>query len=81
MMEQPQVGDVAVYASGLVHLSACAPASMSAGEVTAAVNTSNPTGISSRWRIDPEGIFADGQANPCQCDQMPDERTHYLLAC
>jgi hypothetical protein len=72
---------VYVYGTGVVALSACAPAAMPPGEVAAAANRQQPTGISSPWRVSGEPRFAGGQPNPCPCDQQPAARLHYLLEC
>lgn len=70
---------VYVYAEGLYLCSVCAPAGMSREVVEAVVNSQNPSGISSPWRI-ADRQFRTGQPNPTPCDQHGD-RMHYLLSC
>jgi hypothetical protein len=72
---------VYVYAHGLVHCSACAPAAMGPEEVAAEVNRLHPTGISSPWQHSTDPEFANGGPNPSPCDQEPDARRHWLMAC
>lgn len=72
-------GRVHVYSHGLCHASACAPAELTAEQVSDAVNASHPTGIASRWQHAAEP-FVSGQPNPCACEQDADRR-HWLLQC
>lgn len=67
-----------VYARGLVHLSVCSDLPIS--EVLERANQEEPTGIESRWTLDPAGTFSDGIPNPARCTTDPDRR-HYLLSC
>lgn len=77
-----RLGDgVHVYSNGLVHCSACAPKSMTREEVADAVNAKNPTGIESGWSVSGDAEFAGGGPNPSPCDQEPDARLHWLMAC
>lgn len=70
---------VHVYTWGLCHLSACVPKGMSREVIEGSVNTSHPTGISSRWRVADEP-FKTGEPNPCQCGDDPG-RQHFLFVC
>jgi len=44
------------------------------------VNADHPTGIDSRWQLNEADHFADGNTNPCPCEQ-DGERQHWLLSC
>lgn len=70
---------ITIYSKGLVHCSVCADKSLSKKEVEDLVNQENPTGISSQWTVDKDA-FADGGANPGQCEDDP-KRLHYLMVC
>jgi hypothetical protein len=52
---------------------------MSPQEVADAVNVTDPTGISSPWKVSAEPAFQSGEPNPCLCDQHPVTRRHYLM--
>lgn len=66
------------YAVGLVCASVCTDLPLDAA--TARLNHDYPTGISSPWEPSQDATFADGQPNPCPCDETPG-RTHYLFNC
>lgn len=68
-----------IYAIGLVHTSVCS--SLTLKETIKRVNNETPTGISSRWKLSMDKKFADGQMNPCPCEESPDTHVHYLLNC
>ena len=70
---------VLIYAQGMVSLSCCAPKGMTIDEVAQSVNTQQPTGISSAWTLANEP-FADGNQNPCQCEES-ESRQHFLFHC
>lgn len=70
---------VLVYRTGLTACSVCAPVTMSPQEVADAVNVTDPTGISSPWKVSAEPAFQSGEPNPCLCDQHPVTRRHYLM--
>lgn len=65
---------------GIVAVSVCAPKDTPREQIEEWVNGEHPTGISSPWAISGDD-FAEGQPNPCPCDQEPDARLHYLLNC
>lgn len=71
--------DIHIYSSGIVHCSVCVPKSLSRNDIEAYVNAVNMTGIDSRWKISKKK-FADGTANPNQCESDKD-RFHYLMVC
>lgn len=68
-----------IYSSGLVYCSVCAPAEMTADELTQAVNLKNPTGLEHGWQIASEP-FKDCSENPHTCEQ-DSSRKHWLLSC
>ncbi|HYF26553.1 MAG TPA: hypothetical protein VD931_12510 [Baekduia sp.] len=72
---------VIIYSSGIIYTSACADAALTVEEVAAVVNDRSPTGISSPWRLAEAPTFVGGEPNPCPCEQHPDTRRHWLLAC
>lgn len=69
-----------VYAIGICSASICTNAPIDAA--VERMNAENPTGISSRWTISPDGTFKSGQPNGCPCDahRIPGAR-HWLLNC
>lgn len=73
--------DPIVYSLGLVHASACAPVSMTGAEVAARVNEIHPTQIRSAWEISDAAVFSCGTSNPCECNDHPGQRRHWLLVC
>jgi hypothetical protein len=68
--------NVTIYAMGIITCSACAPATLTAGKVAAAVREQEP----GAWRISSDPEFADGTPNPGPCDTGPGRR-HWLLEC
>lgn len=80
-MIEPHDRSVIVYSTGIVSCSVCAPADMPPAEVAAEVNMTQPTGISSDWKISEEATFASGDPHPSPCDKYPEQRTHRLLYC
>lgn len=72
---------VHVIAHGVVYCSVCVPKDMSRLDIEQGTNLEIPTGISSRWKISNDKEFRTGQPNPCQCEQFPNSRLHYLLNC
>lgn len=71
---------VQIYSWELVHLSVCAPGDLAPNEVEDDANRQSPTGLSSRWQIDPDEGFRSGEPNGCSCNSDP-ERRHWLLSC
>jgi hypothetical protein len=67
-----------VYSVGLCFASVCSD--MQPEEITAHVNASHPTGVSSQWQVSPEP-FADGTPNPAPCSHDREGCKHYLLVC
>jgi len=55
---------IGIYRSGLVYCSVCAPADTPVEEVEAFVNSQNPTGISSRWRISDDANVRQRRPKP-----------------
>lgn len=77
---EPVDARITIYSSGLAYCSVCAPADMALDALTEAVNVEQPTGISSSWKLDAAGVFADGTPMPRLCESHPDRR-HYLFSC
>ncbi len=71
--------ELEIYANGFVHCSICTSVE-SIALIENIVNTRNPTGIGSRWKIS-KNHFDSGQPNPCPCDQKPETHRHYLMEC
>lgn len=67
------------YTVGLVSMSICTNIE-SRKKIEEIANIEEPTGISSRWEISPDEIFASGQSNPCPCEQKSGFK-HYLMHC
>lgn len=67
------------YAVGLCYASVCS--SLPAGQIAARLNLSNPTGLSSRWKLSTDEKFKGGEPNPCICEDFPVTHKHYLLTC
>lgn len=67
-----------IYAVGVCYCSVCAPSDMSKEDVEIWVNTQNPTGIKSKWKISDEN-FNSGEENGFIniCDGK--ETRHWLL--
>ena len=53
---------------------------MTIKQITKELNIINPTGVSSKWKLSEDKFFANGQSNPCQCENDP-SRKHYLFNC
>lgn len=70
-----------VYANGLCSCSICAPKAWTPERIEEEVNTINPTGISSRWKISSDTKFHTGQPMPCPCNDPGAERLHWLMEC
>lgn len=70
-----------VYSVGIVAMSVCVDKKLTRKEIEHLANAEQPTGISSKWKISKDKTFASGESNPCQCDQHPNARKHYLLNC
>lgn len=70
-----------IYSLGICHASVCAPREVTEAEVTAALNESRPTGISSDWEPSPDPAFESGEPNPCPCNDEPTTRLHWLMVC
>ena len=71
---------VRIYSNGIVHCSVCVPKDMSREAIEGAVNLQNPTGVSTKWKIDESGKFADGTLFPAQCEEDA-TRFHWLMVC
>lgn len=71
---------IKVYSYGLIHCSVCVPKGLTKQQIEDAVNSTHPTGISSRWEVSNDATFKTGQSNPCICEQ-DSERLHYLMVC
>jgi hypothetical protein len=69
-----------IYVSGLVHCSVCVPKHFTVEMIEEEVNLQNPTGISSKWKIDNSPKFSTGENNPCVCER-DQNRKHYLMVC
>ena len=76
-----QEDTVMVYAEGLLSCSACAPASLDAPAVEAAVNAACPSGTRAGWQCSSDPVFAAGEPQPGPCNQQPESRRHWLLEC
>lgn len=72
---------VIIYSAGTVCCSVCVDKYLSNEEIEQLVNIQLPTGIYSQWVISKDIKFKDGKPHPCQCDQHPETRMHYLLNC
>jgi hypothetical protein len=73
---------VEVYALGMMSCSVCASNRLSIKEVEAIVNEIAPTGIKSQWRKSADTHFKGGKyTNPCECEEMPNQRRHILMEC
>lgn len=79
-MKTKLVDEVQIYSTGVCCCSVCAPKSMSAAAVVAAVNRISPTGIESSWSKSKDQTFQTGEPNPCPCKDEQDRR-HWLLNC
>lgn len=69
---------VDVYSAGIICCSVCTDEEPEA--MVEKVNQVFPAGETLRWRISEDPCFANGQPNPCVCDQNPNLK-HYLLEC
>lgn len=67
-----------VYAEGLFYASVCSSLTK---EQTQDRMAARPSGTSFGWQLSEDEKFANGQPNPCPCDQQPDTHTHYLFEC
>ena len=70
--------DVEIYASGLCYLSVCTTLT-DADEIERRVNSQQPSGIESHWRITGEP-FKTGDPNPSPCPDRQGHQ-HFLLSC
>ena len=71
---------ISIYSFGLVCCSVCVPKEMKQDEIERQVNSQNPTGISTNWRISNDKFFKSGSVNPHICEK-DSNRMHYLLNC
>lgn len=69
------------YSIGIITMSVCADKNVSIEEIEEHINLVHPTGINTRWQLSKDKYFASGETNPCNCDQNPNTRKHYLLNC
>lgn len=69
------------YNVGMLSASVCADNSLSPEEVEAEFNRISPSGTTHGWKLSEESHFRQGNTNPCQCNQFPESRTHYLFVC
>jgi len=75
-----KIDDFHIYASGLCAMSVCVVKTMPKEEIENRANMENPTGISCPWKISEDKKFADGNPNPCDCEEDK-LRRHWLLYC
>jgi hypothetical protein len=73
------MNDFVVLSWGLVYMTVCVEKSVTRETIEQKANFSQPTGVSSPWRISEEN-FRGGEPNPCPCPKLGD-RLHYLLNC
>ena len=66
---------------GLVQCACCAPAYMTAEDVTNIVNRDHPTGISSQWSIPEDKNWGDGTPNGIEVTCDGEQTRHWFLAC
>lgn len=67
------------YSVGLMSASVCT--SLPLEQATELLNLEHPTGIGSQWTFAEDEPFADGSANPHECEQQPATHKHYLFHC
>lgn len=73
-----EVKEFHVAEVGIVRAIVCT--SLSDDEATKRLNEEHPTGISSRWEIDPI-VLDDGTQTPCKCLDNPDTHRHIIFSC
>lgn len=69
------------YSIGLIAASVCADNLLAPEEVEKEFNRISPSGTTNGWKISEDTNFRQGKPNPCQCDQHPETRKHYLFEC
>jgi Zn-finger protein len=72
--------ELIVYTNGVCHCSVCTNIK-SLKRIEELVNQKNFTGIENKWKFDRTPYFAQGQPNPCPCEQKPLTHKHYLMVC
>ena len=75
-----QGGEVYIYRLGSFSASVCAPAFAEGEDVAAAVQQRQPAGTDMGWQVSRDATFAEGEPNPCGCEEDA-ERKHWLLDC
>ncbi len=68
------------YSVGIVAMSICAEKEISTNQIEKFANTEHPLQIL-KWKISKDKCFKSGETNPCNCEQFPNDRKHYLLNC
>ena len=71
---------IIIYSKGICHCSVCAENNLPVDKIEEFVNKENPTGIGHGWKLSAKN-FKTGESNPCDCNEYPDERKHYLFNC
>lgn len=69
--------DFDIYRAGLCFASVCS--SLPLNEVKARM-AAEFTGVGP-WLLSDDAEFANGQPNPCPCENAPETHTHYLFSC
>lgn len=70
---------VHIYKRGAFALSVCALKALSIEEVIEDVERQHPSGTERGWLLSEDTHFVDGNPNPCDCNERPATRQHWLL--
>jgi len=68
------MSDFEIYNEGFCRMSICTSLQTIA-EIEKRINDIGKTG----WKVSGNNHFADGNTNPCSCEDKPDTHRHYLM--